>query len=124
VGDPLATSSEVEGAEAAGGGATGHVRDPDTMFMSLVISRASLSDSEHRVLAALARPCRGPGAPAEPAADEQIARELFLAVDTVRAHLNALFRKFGLESVDPAERRGRLVERAFQLGILGDRDVR
>jgi pSer/pThr/pTyr-binding forkhead associated (FHA) protein len=103
--------------------ATG-AREHDTLFMSVAISRASLSDSEHRVLTALARPCRGRDAAGPPAGDEQIARELFLAADTVRAHLQAMFRKFGVAALEPEEQRARLVERAFQLGILGDRDVR
>ncbi len=81
----------------------------DTMMLSVAVSRAALSDSEYRVLAAVARL----------ASDEQIARELFLGTETVQAHMQALFRKFGVESPEPGERRAQLVERARRLGILG-----
>lgn len=85
------------------------VESTDTMMLSVAVSRAALSDSEYRVLAAVARL----------ASDEQIARELFLGTETVQAHMQALFRKFGVESPEPRERRAQLVERARRLGILG-----
>lgn len=93
----------------------------DTIMMSIAVTRASLSDSQYRVLAALARPCLAEGAPAPPATDEQIARELFLGTATVQQHLGEMFRKFGVDALAEDQKRERLVERAVQLGILGPR---
>lgn len=90
----------------------------ETIMMSIAVTRASLSDSQYRVLRVLARPCLDEAAPGPPAGDQQIARELFLGTDTVQGHLAALFKKFGVESLGEEERRARLVERAVQLGIL------
>jgi DNA-binding CsgD family transcriptional regulator len=95
------------------------VESSDTMMLSIAVSRAALSDSQYRVLAALAKPCLRPSAPGPPATNEQIARQLFLGTDTVEGHLQELYRKFGVEALDPDERRARVVERARQLGILG-----
>jgi hypothetical protein len=94
--------------------------DPRTTVLgSRVVTRASLSDSQRRVLAALAKPYRPDGS-GSPATDEQIAAELFLGVATVRSLLDKLFAIF---AVDPAmaedERRRRLVERAMRSGIIG-----
>lgn len=91
----------------------------DTIMMSIAVTRGSLSDSQYRVLSVLARPCLDDASPGPPAGDQQIARELFLGTDTVRGHLAALFKKFGVDSIEDEEtRRLRLVERAVQLGIL------
>ena len=72
------------------------------------------------MLAALCRPYKGRSGFASPAADEQIAEELFLAVDAVRAHLKVLYAKLGVEESPPDEKRVRLVERAFSAGLISE----
>jgi predicted component of type VI protein secretion system len=89
-----------------------------TMFGLPSVTRASLSDSQYRVLVALAGPSDDTGAPPQPATDEEIAGRLFLNIETVRAHLQLLFERFGVAELPPEERRAGLVERARAQGLL------
>ena len=73
----------------------------------------TLSDGQTRVLVALCRPFKTTTAFVTPATNEQIATELFLAVDAVKKHLRALFEKFGVQELPQYEKRARLVELAF-----------
>ena len=49
--------------------------------------------------------------------------ELFLSVEAVKTHLRVLFGKFGVEDLPQNQKRARLVERAFQTGIVNERDL-
>ena len=89
-----------------------------TMFGLPSVTRASLSDSQYRVLLALAGPADDTGAPLQPATDEEIAGRLFLNIETVRAHLQLLFERFGVAELPPERRRTGLVERARAQGLL------
>jgi hypothetical protein len=82
-----------------------------------------LSDTQRRVLIALCRPYRDGGAFATPATNQQIADEVFLSVDAVKTHLRALFGKFELGDLGQNQKRARLAECAFQLGLLSQRDL-
>jgi pSer/pThr/pTyr-binding forkhead associated (FHA) protein len=84
---------------------------------------SSLSDSQRRVLLALCRPFKNGGTFAVPAPNQQIAGELFLSQDAVKAHLRALFGKFGVEDLPHNQKRLRLVERALQSGVVRERDL-
>ena len=81
-----------------------------------------VSDAQRRVLVALARPYRGGGAFAKPATNQHIADEVVLTVDAVKAHLRALFDRFGIASLPQNAKRVRLVELAFLHGVVGERD--
>jgi hypothetical protein len=90
-----------------------------TMFGRPHVTRDSLSDSQYRVLVALAG--RGDairGETLEPASDEEIAGRLFLNVDTVRAHLQVLYERFGVATLPPEQRRVALVSTARIGGLL------
>jgi pSer/pThr/pTyr-binding forkhead associated (FHA) protein len=89
-----------------------------TMFGGPVVTRASLSDSMYRVLLALAGPDDATGAAGPPATDEEIATRLFLSDDTVRAHLQILFERFGVATLPPDQRRTALVAMARARGLL------
>ncbi len=82
-----------------------------------------LSTSQRRVLEALCRPYKGRSGFANPAPDEQIAEELFLAVGAVRAHLKVLYAKLEVEELPPGEKRVRLVERAFSSGLISEQKL-
>lgn len=84
---------------------------------------ASLSDTQRNVLLALCRPYAGAGAFATPATNQVIADEVFLSVDAVKTHMRLLFQKFGIESLPQNQKRARLVERAFQTGLVNQRDL-
>ena len=77
-----------------------------------------LSAGQRRVLEALCRPCLAPGGPHPPATNEQIAAELHLSVDAVKAHLRQLFRRFDIEELPQIQKRTALVRIAIETGIL------
>jgi pSer/pThr/pTyr-binding forkhead associated (FHA) protein len=82
-----------------------------------------LSDTQQRILIALCRPYRDGGAFATPATNQQIADEVFLSVDAVKMHLRTLFGKFELNDLAQNQKRARLAECVFQLGLISQRDL-
>jgi predicted component of type VI protein secretion system len=88
-----------------------------------VLTLASLSEAQRRVLIALCRPYKHVNPYATPATNQQIAEELFLSVDAVKTHLRVLFAKFGVEQLPQNQKRARLVEQAFRLGVVSQRDL-
>ena len=84
---------------------------------------ASLSPMQKKVLTSLCRPFRDGSAYATPATNQQIADEVFLSVDAVKTHLRALFAKFQVEQLPQNQKRVRLVEKAFQSGVITPRDL-
>ncbi|MGH8862018.1 MAG: FHA domain-containing protein [Jatrophihabitantaceae bacterium] len=104
-------------------------RDPQgpgtdqTRIGSDLVTTLSLSPTQRNVLAALCRPYRD-GAPyASPASNQAIATELFLSVDAIKTHLRALFHRFHIEDLPQNQKRAKLVERAFSLGLVSRRDL-
>jgi hypothetical protein len=83
----------------------------------------TLSPTQRLVLAALCRPYRDGGTYARPATNRQIAEEVFLSVDAVKTHMRALFQKLGVEGFPQNEKRLRLVESAFQSGVISPREL-
>lgn len=69
-----------------------------------------LTETQRRILTALCRPCAEGSRYATPATNQEIAGEVYLSVDAVKAHLRALFRKFGVEELPHNQKRARLVE--------------
>jgi pSer/pThr/pTyr-binding forkhead associated (FHA) protein len=82
-----------------------------------------LSDTQRQVLVALCRPFADGGSFATPPTNQQIASEVFLSVDAVKSHLRALFGKFGVEDLPQNQKRAKLVELAFQQGVVSERDL-
>ena len=76
-----------------------------------------LSPAQRRVLSALCAPALE-SAYAAPAANREIAAQLFLSVETVKSHMHALFELFDVEDVPPSRKRAELVRRAFELGVV------
>jgi pSer/pThr/pTyr-binding forkhead associated (FHA) protein len=87
------------------------------------VGSASLSATQHRVLVALSRPYLAGGSFAVPATNQDIAQEIGLGVDAVKAHLRVLFQKFGIQHLPQNQKRGRLVEIAVQGGAVSERDL-
>ena len=73
-------------------------------------SALRLTDTQRAILVALCRPRAGGNRYATPATNQEIAAEVFLSVDAVKAHLRALYRKFGVEPLPHNQKRARLVE--------------
>jgi pSer/pThr/pTyr-binding forkhead associated (FHA) protein len=82
-----------------------------------------LSEAQRRVLLALCRPYKTAAAFSSPSANAQIAAELCLSVEAVKTHLRVLFAKFGVDHLPQGQKRAKLVERAFQAGLVSDRDL-
>jgi hypothetical protein len=77
-----------------------------------------LTDTQHRILAALSRPVGGGDRYATPATNQEIADEVFLSVDAVKAHLRTLYGKFGIEDLPQNQKRVRLVELVIEGGYV------
>ena len=82
-----------------------------------------LSDTQKKVLISLCRPYKDGSAYATPATNQQIADEIFLSVDAIKAHLRVLFEKFGVSDLAQNQKRAALVERAFHSGAIAPRDL-
>jgi len=86
------------------------------------VTPATLSPTQRSVLMALARPYKH-GDFATPPTNQAIADELHLSVDAVKAHLRALFQRFGIEHLPQNQKRSRLVAEALQSGVIASRDL-
>jgi DNA-binding CsgD family transcriptional regulator len=80
-----------------------------------------LSPTQRKILIALCRPVADSSA-ATPATNKQIADEVFLSVDAVKAHLRVLFERFGLDELPQNEKRARLTATVLATGLLSPRD--
>lgn len=104
-------------------------RDPQdervqsTLLSDDVLTAASLSETQRRVLIALCRPFKDSAAFATPPSNQQMAEELFLSVDAVKGHLRVLFEKFELGDLPQNKKRLALVERALQGGLISEREL-
>jgi hypothetical protein len=80
-----------------------------------------LTPMQRKVLIALCRPVHE-SASATPATNRQIAEEVYLTVDAVKAHLRVLFERYGLSQLAQNEKRARLVAAVLDAGMLAPRD--
>lgn len=80
-----------------------------------------LTPMQRKVLIALCRPVHESES-ATPATNRQIAEEVFLTVDAVKAHLRVLFERYGLSQLPQNEKRARLVASVLEAGVLAPRD--
>jgi DNA-binding CsgD family transcriptional regulator len=94
-----------------------------TMVETEVVTLSSLSPTQRQILTALCRPYKQETPYATPASNQQVAGELFLSVDAVKTHLRILFQKFHIEDLPQNQKRAKLVERAFAMGIVSRRDL-
>jgi pSer/pThr/pTyr-binding forkhead associated (FHA) protein len=94
-----------------------------TTVQDEVLTVASLSATQRQILIALCRPYKQDTPYATPASNLQVAAEVFLSVDAVKTHLRTLFQKFHIEDLPQNQKRVKLVERAFALGIITRRDL-
>ena len=80
-----------------------------------------LTEMQRKVLIALCRPVIESSS-ATPATNPQIAGEVFLSVDAVKAQLRVLFERFGVGELPQNEKRSRLVSIVLGAGVLVARD--
>lgn len=81
----------------------------------------ALSDGQRAVLVALCRPMKD-SAYAAPASNREIAEEVHLSVDAVKAHLRVIFERLGLEGVPQNQKRARLAALALVHGLVRQHD--
>jgi predicted component of type VI protein secretion system len=107
--------TEITYRETAAGGT-----DPTA---SAVVSAPALmlSPMQYKVAVALCRPVRASDT-ATPATNRQIADDVFLSVDAVKAHLRVLFERYGLSDLPQNEKRARLAATLLASGALSARD--
>jgi pSer/pThr/pTyr-binding forkhead associated (FHA) protein len=96
--------------------------DP-TLVALAVPSPPALSPMQRRVLVALCRPCRDASIREAPATNRQIADELMVSVEAVKAHLRALFARFKVGDLPHNRKRLKLVAEAFRTGALSHDDL-
>jgi len=82
----------------------------------------ALTPTQRKILVALCRPYKH-GEFAAPATNGQIAGEVFLSVDAVKAHLRGLFAAFGFDHLPQNQKRAALAIRALQEGIVSRREL-
>ncbi len=82
-----------------------------------------VTDTQRRVLVALCRPFREGSEFASPATNQQVADEVFLSVDAVKANLRALFETFEVGDLPQNQKRIRLAELALRSGVISPRDL-
>ncbi|MEZ5079941.1 MAG: FHA domain-containing protein [Thermoleophilia bacterium] len=82
----------------------------------------SITETQRRVLVALARPVFASPPSDAPAANRDIAVELGVSVAAVKKHLNGLVQAFDLQDVPQREKRRRLLSEAQAAGVIGLRD--
>jgi pSer/pThr/pTyr-binding forkhead associated (FHA) protein len=95
----------------------------ETNFGDSDVRPPVLSEAQRRVLTALCRPYKTSGPFTSPATNLQIADELCLSVAAVKTHLRALFARFNVNDLPQGHKRAKLVERAFQTGLISERDL-
>jgi hypothetical protein len=81
-----------------------------------------LTPAQRRVLVALCRPFKE-AAYASPAANRQIAAELVVTVDAVKARMRELFDAFGIGDLPQNEKRTALALAAMRRGVVLPRDL-
>jgi pSer/pThr/pTyr-binding forkhead associated (FHA) protein len=101
--------------------ATGNAGASSTIAVGSGPATVQLTPTQRRILVALCRPVRD-SAFATPLTNREIADEVSLSVDAVKAHLRTLFERFGLEDLPQNQKRARLAATALLQGIVTHRD--
>ena len=80
-----------------------------------------LTEAQRKIVVALCRPLKD-SAYATPATNREIAAEVHLSVDAVKAHLRLVFERFGLDALPQNQKRARLAATALVNGIVRQHD--
>lgn len=83
----------------------------------------SLTRIQREIIVALCRPYRSGAEFATPATNADIAAEVHLGVHAVKGHLRTLFQRFEIGDLQQNQKRARLVQCAFQWGLVSERDL-
>ena len=97
--------------------ASAELAGDSTLSVMAGLGAISITPTQRRILVALCRPVRD-SAFATPPPNREIADEVGLSVDAVKAHLRLLFERFGLEHLPQNQKRARLAAMALLQGIV------
>jgi pSer/pThr/pTyr-binding forkhead associated (FHA) protein len=92
---------------------------------TLVVSNGeevALTEIQRKILVALCRPL-GQSAFAMPATNREIADQLYLSVDAVKAHLRVLFERFALQDLPQNQKRASLAATVLLNGVVKTHDL-
>ena len=84
-------------------------------------AQLTLTETQRRVLVALCRPLED-SPYATPATNREIAEEIHLSVDAVKAHLRVLFERLGIDGLPQNQKRARLAAVALVDGLVRRHD--
>ncbi len=101
--------------------ALARTESPSTVNIPAPSGGIALTATQHKVLVALCRPTTG-SAFATPSTNKEIADEVHLSTDAVKAHLRVLFERFGLEDLPQNQKRAHLASTALEKGLVSPRD--
>jgi hypothetical protein len=93
-----------------------------TMVPGELGAAPKFSDQQQRILRALCRPLMGDGEGVNPASDAEIATKTGIAEETVTIELEHLGRSFGLQDLQPADRRAEIALLALRSGLVSPGD--
>jgi pSer/pThr/pTyr-binding forkhead associated (FHA) protein len=82
----------------------------------------AFSAAQRRVLVALCRPLVE-GRFGAPSSNQQIAAELFLGVETIKSHMQALFEAFGIQGLPQNQKRAELARLALERGAVREDEL-
>jgi len=98
------------------------VEQSESTDVGSTATTVTLSPTQRTVLVALCRPL-GRSAFDPPATNREIADEIHLSVDAVKAHLRVLFERFGLEQLPQNQKRARLAATVLVNRIIAPHDL-
>ena len=98
-----------------------HESSLSTAVVQASAGAIALTDTQRRLLVALCRPLKD-SAYATPATNREIADEVHLSVNAVKAHLRVIFERLGIDDLAQNQKRARLAAIALVHGLVHQRD--
>jgi FHA domain len=98
-----------------------HESSLSTALVQASTGAVTLTDAQRRLLVALCRPLKD-SAYAAPATNREIAEEVHLSVDAVKAHLRVIFERLEIDHMPQNQKRARLAALALVNGLVHQHD--